>query len=124
MKMNEVVPDLAAADDSQATGGTQGTQGTQGTVGTNQAANTAKEKNQKRQAERAKDKQIRPGQKIKLPTQDGQEQEFKVSRDMGNEVEIENPEGRNNPNEPNKLVYDKKQLRRGMSTDNENNRTR
>jgi hypothetical protein len=39
---------------------------------------------------------------------------------MGNEVEIENPEGRNNPNEPNKLVYDKKQLRRGMS-DDENN---
>ena len=128
MKMNEIMPDLATIDDlkkqqqgqkSQASKAgkfskpttSQGTQGTQGTT-----QDTA------RDAEHAKDKQIRTGGKISLPTADGDEQEFKITRDMGNEVEIENPEGRNNPNEPNKLVYDKKQLRRGMANGNENNR--
>lgn len=111
MKMNEVLPDLAAAMDIEdpAPGKTK-PQGTQGTRGTQ----SAQDKRQQQAAKQAKDKQLRPGQKVKLPTSAGDEQEFRISRDMGDEVEIENPEGRNNPNEPNKLVYDKEQLRKGM----------
>ena len=111
MKMNEVLPDLAAAMDiKDPAPGKRSPQGTQGTQGTQ----SAQDKRQQQQQKQAQAKQLRPGQKIKLPTNAGDEQEFRITRDLGDEVEIENPEGRNNPNEPNKLVYDKKQLQRGM----------
>lgn len=112
MKMNEVLPDLAAAMDiKEPVPGKKTPQGTQGT----QSAQDKRQQQQKKQAaKKAQQQQMRPGQKIKLPTNAGDEQEFRITRDMGDEVEIENPEGRNNPNEPNKLVYDKKQLQKGM----------
>jgi hypothetical protein len=124
MKINEIVPDLANNPKNQQSQSSQpskhrtsqSTQGTQGTQGPGASTND-------RSAEHNKDRQIKQGGTVKLRTADGSEQEFKITRDMGNEVEIENPEGRSNPNEPNKLVYDKKQLRRGMSSNNENNRT-
>ncbi len=58
--------------------------------------------------DRAKDQLIRPGKKIILPTQGpGGPQPFKVTKVQGDEVEIENPEGNKSPNQPNKLVYKK-----------------
>lgn len=63
---------------------------------------------QARDIDRAKDQLIRPGNKIVLPTQGaGGPQAFKVSKVQGDEIEIENPEGNKSPNQPNKLVYKK-----------------
>jgi hypothetical protein len=65
--------------------------------------------------DRAKDQMIRPGQKLKLPTQGtGGPEEFKVTRLQGDEVEIENPEGNKQPNQPNKIVYKKDDLKKSM----------
>jgi len=109
--MNEVVPDLAPGTGSQRSQSTQGTQGTQ-------APGSASAQNQEREADRKKDRALRPGQKIKLPTDQGDEQEFRVTNRRGREVEIENPDG--DPATPNKFVYDKDQLKKGMKSDDEN----
>ena len=64
---------------------------------------------------RAKDQMIKPGQKLQLPTQGtGGPGEFKITRIQGDEVEIENPEGINQPNQPSKLVYKKDDLKKSM----------
>jgi hypothetical protein len=62
--------------------------------------------------DRAKDQLIRPGKKILLPTQGpGGPQAFKVTKVQGDEVEIENPEGNKSPNQPNKLIYKKSDVK-------------
>jgi hypothetical protein len=62
--------------------------------------------------DRAKDQLIRPGKNIILPTQGpGGPQAFKVTKVQGDEVEIENPEGNKSPNQPNKLVYKKSDVK-------------
>lgn len=67
---------------------------------------------QAQDVDRAKDQLIRPGKKILLPTQGpGGPQAFKVTKVQGDEVEIENPEGNKSPNQPNKLVYKKSDLK-------------
>lgn len=118
MRMDEVLPDLAQAMDidgpAPKPNRPQGTQGTK-------PPQSAEEKNKRRELERRKDSQLRPGKKVKLPTDQGKEAEFKVTRDMGDEVEIENPEGQNDPNQPNKLVYNKQDLKKGMRVDKNEN---
>lgn len=64
--------------------------------------------------DKAKDAILRPGQAIKLPTPKG-DQEFKVTKITGDEVEIENPEGNKSPNQPNKITYYKDDLKKSMS---------
>lgn len=66
-------------------------------------------------ADQAKDKLIKPGNQVELPTAGtGAKQAFKVTKIQGNEVEIENPNAKD-PNEPNKLVYDKSDLKRSIT---------
>src|SRR6056297_1965855 len=119
MRMDEVMPDLANAMDidgpAPKSNKPQGTQGTQ-------SPQDARSKNKRRELERQKDNQLRPGKSVKLPTDQGKEADFKITRDMGDEVEIENPEGQNDPTQPNKLVYNKQDLKKGMRVNrNENN---
>lgn len=65
--------------------------------------------------DRAKDQMIRPGQKLKLPTQGtGGPADFKITRTQGDEVEIENPEGNKRPDQPSKIVYKKDDLKKSM----------
>lgn len=77
-------------------------------------ADDEKDPRKKMALDKAKDAMIRPGQKVKLPTQKG-DQEFKVTKVAGDEVEIENPEGNNSPNQPNKVTYYKDDLKKSMS---------
>lgn len=62
----------------------------------------------------AKDKMIRPGQSIPLPTTKGS-QDFKVGKIQGNEVEIENPMASKDPTQPKKVVYKKDDLKRSLT---------
>lgn len=66
--------------------------------------------------DRAKDQLLRPGKKIKLPTQGpGGPQDFEVTKVSGDEVEIKNPEGNKSPNQPNKLVYNKDDIKKTIN---------
>ena len=66
--------------------------------------------------DRAKDQLLRPGKKIKLPTQGpGGPQDFTVTKVTGDEVEIKNPEGNKSPNQPNKLVYNKDDIKKTIN---------
>jgi hypothetical protein len=73
-----------------------------------------KDPRKKMALDKAKDAMIRPGQSVKLPTAQGA-QEFKVTKVAGDEVEIENPEGNNSPNQPNKVTYYKDDLKKSMA---------
>lgn len=71
---------------------------------------------QTRDVDRAKDQLIRPGKEVSLPTAGpGGPQSFKVTKVQGDEVEIENPEGNKSPNQPNKLVYKKGDIKQSMT---------
>tara|TARA_R110000868_G_scaffold165959_1_gene399641 strand:+ start:4256 stop:4717 length:462 start_codon:yes stop_codon:yes gene_type:complete len=73
------------------------------------------EKQEPEAIERAKDQMIKPGQTLQLPTQGtGGPSDFKITRIQGNEVEIENPEGVKQPNQPSKVVYKKDDLKKSM----------
>lgn len=67
-------------------------------------------------ADKAKDQLLRPGAKLKLPTAGPTGlQDFKVTRVQGDNVEIENPNAKNNPNEPAKLVYKKSDIKQNLN---------
>jgi hypothetical protein len=71
---------------------------------------------QLRDVDRAKDQLIRPGKKIILPTQGiGGPQAFNITKVQGDEVEIENPDGNKSPNQPNKLVYNKGDIKKSIT---------
>lgn len=57
---------------------------------------------------------ITPGANLQLPTGTGKVGNFKISKIMGKDVEIENPDKNKNPNEPDKLVYNKDDLMKSM----------
>lgn len=78
----------------------------------NQKVDPAQEKN----IDRAKDQLLRPGRKIVLPT-DGPTgpQAFKVTKVQGDEVEIENPEGNKSPNQPNKIIYNRDDIKKTIN---------
>lgn len=128
MKMNEVLPDLAqgidAPDDAPTGSKPQGTQKPQSPgqqQNQQQGSNFGKfRKNGQQQGQQQPskttptNKELRPGQKVSLPTDQGDEQEFKITRDMGNEIEIENPDGATDPNQPNRVVYNKSDLEKAM----------
>jgi hypothetical protein len=71
---------------------------------------------QLRDIDRAKDQVIRPGKKIILPTQGpGGPQAYKITKVQGDEVEIENPDGNKSPNQPNKIVYNKSDIKKSIT---------
>ena len=57
---------------------------------------------------------LKPGTNLELPTGTGRVGNFKISKVMGQNVEIENPDKDKNPNEPDKLVYNKDDLMKSM----------
>ena len=57
---------------------------------------------------------LKPGVNLQLPTGTGRVGNFKISKVMGQNVEIENPDKDKNPNEPDKLVYNKDDLMKSM----------
>lgn len=66
--------------------------------------------------DRAKDQLLQPGRNIILPTKGpGGPEKFKVTKVQGDEVEIENPEGNKSPDQPNKLVYKKNDIKQSIN---------
>jgi len=115
MKMNEVMPDLDQAMDTP--NNIKTPKKPQGSMSPSQARQHRKPGQQgqqgqqrQQQGQQQTDQDLRPGKTVKLPTDQGDDQNFKVIRDMGDEVEIENPEGNKSPSQPNKLVYKKSDL--------------
>jgi hypothetical protein len=122
MKMNEVMPDLDQAMDTP--NNIKTPKKPQGSMSPSQARQRRKPGQQgqqgqqrqqqgqqrQQQGQQQTDQDLRPGKTVKLPTDQGDDQNFKVIRDMGDEVEIENPEGNKSPSQPNKLVYKKSDL--------------
>jgi len=53
---------------------------------------------------------IKKGNRIPFPTQSGQAKDFEVGDIKGDEVTLINPDARNKPDEPEKLVYKKKDI--------------
>ena len=122
MKMNEVMPDLDQAMDTP--NNIKTPKKPQGSMSPSQARQRRKPGQQgqqgqqrqqqgqqrQQQGQQQTDQDLRTGKTVKLPTDQGDDQNFKVIRDMGDEVEIENPEGNKSPSQPNKLVYKKSDL--------------
>ena len=85
-----------------------------GAVG-DRAAKTIRGKDDSPEIDQAKDNMLRPGNKIKLPTKTtGGPSEFKVTRVQGQDVEIENPDANTNKEEPQKIVYNKDDLKKSI----------
>ncbi len=57
---------------------------------------------------------IKPGANLQLPTGSGKMNNFKISKVMGKNIEIENPDKNKNPTEPDKLIYNKDDLIKSM----------
>jgi hypothetical protein len=97
--------------------------GTMGSVGTIKPKGTAQQQTQQTpepaditQAEIQIDKAIQPGKQIPLPTAgNGKPQNFKITAVKGDEVEIENPSGHRDPNQPNKLTYKRSDIKKSIA---------
>ena len=86
-----------------------------GTIAGNKQTKQSSNPIQDRNAERAKDQLIKPGATVNLPTDNNKTQNYKVTKVTGDEVEIENPAIKQNPNQPNKLVYKKQDLKKSLN---------
>lgn len=53
---------------------------------------------------------LAPGSNIEMPTDNGQLGNFKITKITGNDIEIENPDHLKNPNEPERITYNKADL--------------
>jgi len=53
---------------------------------------------------------LKKGSKLPFPTQSGQAKEFEIDDVKGDEVTLINPDARNKPEEPEKMVYKKKDV--------------
>lgn len=97
--------------------------GTLGSAGTIKPKGTAQQQTQSAptqadvtQAEIQIDKAIQPGKQIPLPTAGtGKPQNFKITAVKGDEVEIENPDGQRDPNQPNKLTYKRTDIKKSIA---------
>jgi hypothetical protein len=65
--------------------------------------------------DRAKDALLQPGKKLVLPTQAGTPQAFKITKVAGDEVEIENPDAIKDPSQPDKITYNKQDIKKSIS---------
>lgn len=66
-------------------------------------------------SDRAKDTLLQPGKKLVLPTQAGKPQTFKITKVAGDEVEIENPDAVRDPSQPDKVTYNKQDIKKSIS---------
>lgn len=101
----------------QPTGSMSTTKST-GTQGTPQSAvkQQIPDQGQVTQAEIELDKAIAPGKTIPLPSAGtGKPTNFKVTKVSGDEVEIENPDGKKDPNQPNKLTYNRDDIKKSIA---------
>lgn len=126
-QLDEVMPlvtnsnSLAKAkQNSQVIKKTSGTMGSTGTIkprGTvQQQTQNAPDQADITQAEIQVDKAIQPGKQIPLPTAGtGKPQNFKITAVKGDEVEIENPDGHRDPNQPNKLTYKRQDIKKSIA---------
>lgn len=53
---------------------------------------------------------LKKGSKVPFPTQSGQAKEFEIDNVTGDEVTLVNPDARSKPEEPEKLIYKKKDV--------------
>jgi hypothetical protein len=96
---------------------------TMGTIGTVKTKGTMQQQTKQTpepaditQAEIQIDKAIQPGKQIPLPTAGtGRPQNFRITAVKGDEVELENPDGHRDPNQPNKLTYKRKDIKKSIS---------
>jgi hypothetical protein len=65
--------------------------------------------------DRAKNTLLQPGKKLVLPTQTGKPQTFKITKVAGDEVEIENPDAVRDPSQPDKVTYNKQDIKKSIS---------
>lgn len=77
----------------------------QGSAGKSMAAKVA-QKNQDQLAKQL----IKKGSSIPFPTKSGQAKEFEIDDVKGDEVTIVNPDAKTKPEEPEKMVYKKKDV--------------
>lgn len=89
---------------AQAVGGTAAAKPTTG-AGKSMAGKIA----QKTTQELTK-KLLTKGSKVPFPTQSGQAKEFEIDDVQGDEVTLVNPDAKNKPEEPEKMVYKKKDV--------------
>lgn len=127
-KLDEVVP-LITRNNSVAqarrgisqvkqTTGSVATNKPKGTQGTPQSAvkKQIPDQGQVTKAEIELDRAIAPGKTIPLPTAGtGKPSKFKVTKVSGDEVEIENPDGKKDPNQPNKLTYNRDDIKNSIA---------
>jgi hypothetical protein len=96
---------------------------TMGTIGTVKTKGTMQQQTKQTpepaditQAEIQIDKAIQPGKQIPLPTAGtGRPQNFRITAVKGDEVELENPDGHRDPNQPNKLTYKRKDIKKSIA---------
>jgi signal peptidase I len=65
--------------------------------------------------DKAKDTLMQPGKKLVLPTQTGKPQTFKITKVAGDNVEIENPDAAREPGQPDKVTYNKQDIKKSIS---------
>jgi hypothetical protein len=69
----------------------------------------------KPEVDRAKDQMLRPGKEVELPTATtGGPSKFKVTKQQGDEVEIENPDA-GRPGQPRKFIFKKDDVKQDLS---------
>jgi hypothetical protein len=98
--------------------GSVSTNKTIGTQGTPQstAKNQMPDQGQVTKAEIEIDRAIAPGKTIPLPSAGtGKPTNFKITKVSGDEVEIENPDGQKDPSQPNKLTYNRNDIKKSIA---------
>ena len=78
-------------------------------MGANKPTSNAAKQAQKAQANLSK-QLLKKGAKVPFPTQSGQAKEFEIDDVKGDEVTLVNPDARQKPEEPEKLIYKKKDV--------------
>jgi hypothetical protein len=80
-----------------------------------QAAGTNAAARKEREVDQRKELQLKPGNKIVLPTATGDTSEYKITKTQGQEVEIENPDGKQSAGQPNKLTFNRDDVKASMA---------
>ena len=78
-------------------------------MGANKPTSNAAKQAQKAQANLSK-QLLKKGAKVPFPTQSGKAKEFEIDDVKGDEVTLVNPDARQKPEEPEKLIYKKKDV--------------
>ena len=120
-KTARAATNMLGSDDDEETNDPNAAVGTQGApksagatkfTRSPQTAQTAQTTTGRASATNAPD--FRPGARVNMPTNTGRMGNFKVTKVIGNEVEIENPDRFKVPGEPEKLTFTKDELAKMM----------